>query len=102
MAQELIQNGQLDRQAAVEALREFLEKTVRAAGFQLQVKVSVAEPGSGDAEVLADVDGRDKEILLERGAEVLKAALCGWSRNTTRRFTSIAAVTGRCDLKSCA
>src|SRR3982074_33379 len=73
MAQELIQNGQLDRQAAVEALREFLEKTVRAAGFQLQVKVSVAEPGSGDAEVLADVDGRDKEILLERGAEVLKA-----------------------------
>jgi spoIIIJ-associated protein len=73
MAQELIQNGQLDRQAAAEALREFLEKTVRAAGFQLQVKVSMAEPGSGDAEVLADVDGRDKEILLERGAEVLKA-----------------------------
>src|SRR5258708_9427043 len=73
MAQELIQNGQLDRQAAVEALREFLEKTVRAAGFQLQVKVSVAEPGSGDAEVLADVDGRDKEILLERGAAALKA-----------------------------
>jgi spoIIIJ-associated protein len=66
MAQELIQNGRLDRQAAVEALREFLEKTVR-------VKVGVAEPGSGDAEVLADVDGRDKEILLERGAEVLKA-----------------------------
>jgi spoIIIJ-associated protein len=73
MAQELIQNGQLDRQAAAEALREFLEKTVRAAGFQLQVKVSMAKPGSGDAEVLADVDGRDKEILLERGAEVLKA-----------------------------
>jgi spoIIIJ-associated protein len=27
----------------------------------------------GDAEVLADLDGRDKEILLERGAELLKA-----------------------------
>ena len=49
MAQELIQNGQLDRQAAVEALREFLETTVRTAGFQLQVKVSVAEPPEGTA-----------------------------------------------------
>jgi spoIIIJ-associated protein len=73
MAQEFIHDGKLDRQAAAEALRDFLEKTVRAAGFQLKVMVSVAEPGSGDAEVIADVDGRDKEVLLERGAEVLKA-----------------------------
>ena len=74
MAQELIQNGKLDRQAAAEALRNFLESTIRAAGFQLKVTVTEAAPGaSGDAELLADVDGRDKEILLERGAEVLKA-----------------------------
>ena len=74
MAQELIQNGQLDRKAAADALREFLEQIVRAAGFQLKVNVQIVEPGGGsDAEVLADVDGRDKEILLERGAEVLKA-----------------------------
>jgi len=74
MAQELIQNGQLDRKAAADALREFLEKIVRLAGFQLTVNVQIVEPGGGsDAEVLADVDGRDKEILLERGAEVLKA-----------------------------
>jgi len=73
MAQELIQNGQLDRQAAIKALREFLETTVRAAGFQLKVTVNEAAPGTGNAEVIADVDGRDKEILLERGAEVLKA-----------------------------
>jgi len=74
MAQELIQNGQLDRKAAAGALREFLEKIVRLAGFQLKVSVQIVEPGGGsDAEVLADVDGRDKEILLERGAEVLKA-----------------------------
>src|SRR6202030_2040273 len=32
-----------------------------------------AEGSGGDAEVLADLDGRDKELLLERGAEVLKA-----------------------------
>jgi spoIIIJ-associated protein len=74
MAQELIHNGQLDRKAAADALRDFLENIVRLAGFQLQVNVHVAEPGSGnDAELLADVDGRDKEILLEHGAEVLKA-----------------------------
>jgi spoIIIJ-associated protein len=74
MAQEMIQNGQLDRKAAAAALRDFLEKIVRAAGLQLQVTVQVIEPGGGnDAEVLANVDGRDKEILLERSAEVLKA-----------------------------
>src|SRR5260370_20185425 len=74
MAQELIQDGKLNRQAAADALRDFLENIVRAAGFQLKVTVSVAAPeGGSDAEVLADVDGRDKEILLERGADVLKA-----------------------------
>ncbi len=74
MAQQLIQNGQLDRKAAADALRDFLEKIVRAAGLQLKVTVQAVEPGGGnDAEVLADVDGRDKEILLERSAEVLKA-----------------------------
>src|SRR5258707_13106497 len=74
MAQDLIQDGKVKRQAAVDALRDFLENIVRAAGFQLKVTVSVAAPeGGSDAEVLADVDGRDKEILLERGADVLKA-----------------------------
>ena len=74
MAQELIRDGKLDRQSAADALRDFLETILRAAGLQLKVTVTLAEPASGsDAEVLADVDGRDKEILLERGAEVLKA-----------------------------
>src|SRR6202048_5054965 len=74
MAEELIKDGQLDRQAAADALRQFLEKIVRAAGFQLKVTVEAAAPvAGGDAEVIADLDGRDKELLLERGAEVLKA-----------------------------
>src|ERR1700726_4147487 len=74
MAQELIHNGQLDRKAAADALRDFLENIVRVAGFQLKVNVQVVEPGEGsDPEVFADVDGGDKEILLERNAEVLKA-----------------------------
>lgn len=77
MLQELIRDGQLDRQATAEALRQFLENIIRASGLELKVNVrAVAADGSateGEAEVLADLDGRDKEILLERGAEVLKA-----------------------------
>ncbi|MGA2422233.1 MAG: R3H domain-containing nucleic acid-binding protein [Candidatus Acidiferrum sp.] len=77
MALEIIRDGRLDRVAAAEALRQFLDAVVAAAGLELRVNVraiSGAEPGlEGDAEVLADLDGLDKGILLERNAEVLKA-----------------------------
>src|SRR5260370_40411358 len=77
MAQELIRDGKLDRQAAAETLRHFLEIMVRVSGLELKVNVrpisAGAEGSGGGAEVLADLDGKDKEILLERGAEVLKA-----------------------------
>ena len=76
MAQELIKDGHLDREAAAETLRQFLETTIRAAGFQLKVTVRAIAPegvAGNDAEVVADLDGKDKELLLERGAELLKA-----------------------------
>jgi spoIIIJ-associated protein len=77
MPQELMRDGKLDRQATAEALRHFLETMVRASGLELKVTVrAVSADGTateGEAEVLADLDGRDKEILLERGADVLKA-----------------------------
>jgi spoIIIJ-associated protein len=74
MAQELIKDGHLDRDAAVMALQEFLDQTVRAGGFQLKATVhAVVGDAGSDAEVIADLDGRDKELLLERGAELLKA-----------------------------
>jgi spoIIIJ-associated protein len=74
MTQELFRDGQLDRQAAVAALQNFLEGTLLAAGFQLKASVHALAPGAvGDAEVVADLDGKDKEILLEHGGEVLKA-----------------------------
>jgi spoIIIJ-associated protein len=75
MAQELIRDGKLDRQATAEALRQFLENIVRVSGLDLKVNVRPVSAGAaeGDAEVLADLDGRDKEILLEHSAEVLKA-----------------------------
>lgn len=74
MTQELIQDGRLNRQATAEVLRHFLEEMVRASGFDLKVTVrAVAGDEPGEAEVLADLDGRDKGILLERSGEVLKA-----------------------------
>jgi len=77
MAQELIRDGRLDREAAAAALRGFLEEMVRVSGLELKINVrSVATDGAnpeGDAEILADLDGKDKELLLERNAEVLKA-----------------------------
>ena len=43
MAQDLIRDGKLDRQAAAEALRKFLEEIVRVSGLDLKVKVQVVD-----------------------------------------------------------
>src|SRR5881628_3572660 len=103
MTQVLIHDGKLDRQAAADALRQFLENVVRVSKLELKVNVrpisAEGEGSGGGAEVLADIDGKDKEILLEHGGEVLKrsstspCARCGWNRPTMKRFTSIAAAT---------
>jgi spoIIIJ-associated protein len=77
MTQELIRDGQLDREATAVALRQFLENMVRISGLELKVSVRAVpaknDGSESDAEVIADMDGKDKEILLERSAEVLKA-----------------------------
>jgi len=77
MTKEFVRDGKLDRDATAEALRDFLQGIVRAGHFDLSVTVRTAEPSSGteegEAEVFADLDGKDKEILLARGGEILKA-----------------------------
>jgi spoIIIJ-associated protein len=77
MMKEFVREGKLDRVAAADALRDFLPKIVRAAGLELSVNVRVAEAGSGsvegEAEIFADLDGKDNELLMARGGEVLKA-----------------------------
>lgn len=77
MSKQLVREGKLDRQGAAEALRDFLQKIISSGKLELTVKVRAAEAGSGteegEAEVFADVDGKDKEILIARGGEVLKA-----------------------------
>jgi spoIIIJ-associated protein len=76
MTKELVHDGKLDRAATAEALREFLQNMLRVGGLDLKVTVRAAEASTaeeGEPEVLADLDGRDKEVLLARGGEVLKA-----------------------------
>jgi spoIIIJ-associated protein len=74
---EIVKNGEFDREAAADALRKFLEDTVRAGKLQLTVSVRVLGAADGEAsreeEIVADIDGKDKEFLLERGGEALKA-----------------------------
>jgi len=77
MTYNLIENGQLNRAAAAEALRTFLEVTIRSGKFDLKVEVrplaADATPEEGGAEIFADLSGRDKDLLLERGAELLQS-----------------------------
>jgi len=77
MTEEIIREGKLDRMAAADALRRFLEEVIRASGLQLRATVrasaSSGAAAEGDAEVLADLEGADQGLLLERNAEVLKA-----------------------------
>jgi spoIIIJ-associated protein len=73
MSKELIRDGKLDREATADALREFLSRVLKAGKFELHLKVRTVEPAAGEAEVFADLDGKDKDVLLARSGDVLKA-----------------------------
>jgi spoIIIJ-associated protein len=77
MTQNLIEDGQLNRSAAAESLQKFLQELLGAAKLDLKISVSTLAagntPDAGGAEVFADLSGRDKDLLLERGAELLHA-----------------------------
>jgi spoIIIJ-associated protein len=77
MTKELVREGKLDREATAETLRDFLRRIIASAKLELSVNVRAAVSTSGtvegEAEVFADLDGKDKEILTARGGEVLKA-----------------------------
>lgn len=77
MTPNLFEDGKLNRTAAAESLQNFLQEIVRTAKLDLKVSVSALPAGTsadaGGAEVFADLSGRDRELLLERGAELLHA-----------------------------
>lgn len=70
-----MRDGKLNREAAAANLRACLDTLLAAAHLQLTYRIEAPAP-SGDLEapeVVADFDGPDQELLLERGAELLKA-----------------------------
>jgi spoIIIJ-associated protein len=76
MTQNLIENGRLDRAAAKESLRKFLEEIIRSAKLELRATVRALPEGAPEeegAEVFADFSGPDAGLLLERGGELLQS-----------------------------
>ena len=74
MTQNLIEDGQLNRSAAAEALRKFLEEIIRTAKLDLKIDVTTLRtgiaPDAGGAEVFADLSGRDAELRQFDGIDL--------------------------------
>jgi len=77
MTQNIFEDGKLNRTAAAESLQKFLQEIIGAAKLDLKISVTALAEGAtaeaGGAEVFADLSGRDRELLMERGAELLHA-----------------------------
>jgi spoIIIJ-associated protein len=71
------QDGKLDHTGTSDELRRFLDATLGAAGFDLRYGIEWLEPASSQEletpEVVVAFEGPDCDLLLERGAELLKA-----------------------------
>jgi len=68
----------LDREAAVTDLRRYLDIILRAGRFDLRYEIRLQEPAAagqerGTPELVVQLDGPDRDLLLERGAELLQA-----------------------------
>jgi spoIIIJ-associated protein len=73
----VLPDGKLDHEAAAGELRRFLDVTIPAARFDLRYRVERPEAAAGQEletpEIVVVFDGPDRDLLLERGAELLKA-----------------------------
>ena len=59
----------LDREAIVAGLRRYLDTILRAGQFQLTYDIRIQDGG----EIVVNLDGPDRDVLLERGGELLQA-----------------------------
>lgn len=77
MAQSLIHDGKVDREALSAELRRFLDLVLARTKLEFAYEIQLTDPAAdGDIEnpeVLVIFRGRDQELLLERNAELLKA-----------------------------
>ncbi len=77
MAAIVSQDGKLDHDAAAAELQRFLDATIGAARFDLRYRFERPEAAASQEletpEIVVVFDGADRDLLLERGAELLKA-----------------------------
>lgn len=77
MSSIVSQEGKLDHDAAGGELKRFLDATIGAARFDLRYRIerpeATASPELETPEIVVVFDGPDRDLLLERGAELLKA-----------------------------
>ncbi len=70
--------GALDRETVVSELRRYLDTILRTGRFDLRYQIQLQEPAAakeerGTPEIVVQFDGPDRDLLLERGAELLQA-----------------------------
>jgi len=68
----------LDRDTIVAGLKRYLDTILPAGHFNLTYQIELqnhtgAPPENGSAEIVARLDGPDRDLLLERGGELLQA-----------------------------
>ena len=77
MPQAFVRDGQIDREALAAELRRFLDlalaQTRLELAYEIRLPDAVADADIENPEVLVVFRGGDQELLLERGAELLKA-----------------------------
>jgi len=91
MSSIFVRDGRLDREAAATELRRYLDTVLRAGRFDLRYQIQLQEPPAGPhsvepgpeavgagqergtPEIVVQFDGPDRDLLLERGGELLQA-----------------------------
>ncbi len=77
MAANVSLDGKLDHDGAAAELRRFLDATISAAHFDLRYRIERPEATAGPEletpEIVVVFDGPDRDLLLDRGAELLRA-----------------------------
>ncbi len=77
MPVRVVHDSRLDREAAAAELRRYLDTILRTARFQLSYRIDIAPKSEAEdletAEVVVHFEGPDKELLLERGGDLLNA-----------------------------
>lgn len=76
MAYRFSAGGRLEREAAEQELRRFLDQVIAQGGFELRYQIEFVEPrpeASERTEIRVLFEGPDRDLLLERSGELLLA-----------------------------